>query len=175
MSLFGDRLIEGDSIKWKNWMCMFTLTTCIPCMEKHGTVYPFDAIFMPLHERCKCDLVPMRCMAAGEATSKGDSGVDKFLKFFRILPIEYITKGYARTHGWKSNKGNLSDVLPGRLIGGDVFYNDAGKLPQAEGRIWHEADFDYTSGYRNDSRILYSSDGLIFVTYDHYKTFYEII
>ena len=76
--------------------------------------------------------------------------------------------------GWISNKGNLSDVLPGRIIGGDVFYNDAGKLPQAEGRIWHEADFDYISGYRNDSRILYSSDGLIFVTYDHYKTFYEI-
>ena len=42
------------------------------------------------------------------------------------------------------------------------------------GRIWFEADFDYTGGYRNSFRLLYSNDGLIFVTYDHYATFYEI-
>ena len=38
----------------------------------------------------------------------------------------------------------------------------------------YEADFDYSGGYRNDCRLLYSNDGLIFVTYDHYATFYEI-
>jgi hypothetical protein len=41
-------------------------------------------------------------------------------------------------------------------------------------RIWYEADINYTSGYRGTERILYSNDGLIFVTYDHYQTFYEI-
>ena len=40
--------------------------------------------------------------------------------------------------------------------------------------IWYEADIDYQSGYRNTYRILYSNDGLIFVTYDHYQTFYEV-
>ena len=42
------------------------------------------------------------------------------------------------------------------------------------GRIWYEADINYESGYRNDARILYSNDGLIFASYDHYTTFYEI-
>ena len=30
------------------------------------------------------------------------------------------------------------------------------------------------SGKRNRQRIVYSNDGLIFVSYDHYQTFYEI-
>ena len=48
------------------------------------------------------------------------------------------------------------------------------KLPVSQGRIWYEADINYTGGKRNRERILYSNDGLIFVTYDHYQTFYEI-
>ena len=40
--------------------------------------------------------------------------------------------------------------------------------------LWYEADINYTGGYRNDDRILFSNDGLIFVTYDHYETFLEI-
>jgi len=42
-------------------------------------------------------------------------------------------------------------------------------------RIWYEADIDYQRGYRGLSRIVYSNDGLIFVTYDHYRTFIEIV
>ena len=174
MRLFGDIQIRGNSTKWKNWMCMFLPTTCVPCMEKHGTIYPYDAPFDPLHIHCYCKLVPMRCMAAGKATSAKEAGVDLFLKNTGKLPVKYITKEYARTHGWKSKKGNLSDVLPGRVIGGDTYKNIDGKLPQSEGRVWYEADFDYVSGYRNDCRLLYSSDGLIFVTYDHCITFYEL-
>ena len=174
MDQYGDRYIRGSSTKWKNWMCKFTPTTCVPCMEKHGTIYPFDTIFKALHLHCYCELVPMRCKSAGKATSAKEAGVDLFLKYTGKLPVEYVTKEYARTQGWKSKQGNLSDVLPGMVIGGDIYKNRDGKLPQAEGRVWYEADFDYTAGYRNDSRILYSSDGLIFVTYDHYKTYYEI-
>ena len=48
------------------------------------------------------------------------------------------------------------------------------KLPVSQGRIGYEADINYTGGKRNRERILYSNDGLIFVTYDHYQTFYEI-
>lgn len=60
------------------------------------------------------------------------------------------------------------------MIGGDDFYNAKRKLPESIGRTWKEADLDYTQGKRNAKRILWSNDGLIFVSYDHYKTFYEI-
>ncbi len=33
---------------------------------------------------------------------------------------------------------------------------------------------DYNEGHRNGHRILSCNDGLIFVTYDHYLTFYEV-
>lgn len=49
-----------------------------------------------------------------------------------------------------------------------------GKIPCAPGRTWFEADIDYTYGKRNLKRILYSNDGLVFVSEDHYQTFYEI-
>ncbi len=49
-----------------------------------------------------------------------------------------------------------------------------GKLPSADGRIWYEADINYTGGMRNSSRVIYSNDGLVFVTYDHYFTFNQI-
>lgn len=71
-------------------------------------------------------------------------------------------------------KGNLGEVAPGKMIGGDVYQNKNGHLPSAPGRIWYEADLNYSTGYRATDRIVYSSDGLIFVTYDHYKTFMEI-
>ncbi len=71
--------------------------------------------------------------------------------------------------------GNLNHVAPGKMIYGGVFKNRQGKLPQSDGRIWYEADINYTSGWRNNDRILFSNDGLIFVTYDHYMTFIEII
>ncbi len=88
--------------------------------------------------------------------------------------IRSDTKTTADANGWARKKGNLGDIFPGKSIGGDVYDNRNHKLPEKQGRIWYEADFDYYGGYRNDSRILYSSDGLIFVTYDHYKTFYEV-
>ena len=81
----------------------------------------------------------------------------------------------AKKYGWNKKKGNLFDVLPGRMIGGDVFENRNGKLPVNEGRIWYEADINYSTGYRTKARILFSNDGLIFSTYDHYRTFYEIV
>ena len=65
-------------------------------------------------------------------------------------------------------------MLPGYMIRGDVYRNDDKKLPDAPGRVWCEADINYESGFRNRQRILYSNDGLIFASYDHYHTFYEI-
>ena len=61
------------------------------------------------------------------------------------------------------------------MIGGNVYYNSNVHLPDAPGRIWYEADINYYEGRRNRHRVLWSNDGLIFVTYDHYETFYEIV
>lgn len=94
-----------------------------------------------------------------------------YVKKHRQLPACYITKAEAREKGWDAASGNLCDVLPGRAIGGDVFGNREGGLPAAEKRKWFEADLNYKCGRRNADRLLYSSDGLIYVTYDHYKTF----
>ena len=69
---------------------------------------------------------------------------------------------------------NLAEVLPGYMVYGE-YENRKGILPQKEGRKWYEVDINYTQGYRNNERILYSNDGLIFATFDHYKTFIEVI
>ena len=115
------------------------------------------------------------CYTEGMATYLKRDGADYIWLQTGSLPDYYLTKEEARAKGWRSRKGNLGDVLPGIQIGGNVFYNDEGKLPDAPGRIWYEADINYDKGLRNGHRILYSSGGLIFVTYNHYHSFYEVI
>jgi len=76
--------------------------------------------------------------------------------------------------GWKARRMNLADVLPGMMIGGDGFENAEGKLPDVPGRAWYEADIGYIAGPRNAERVVYSNDGLVFVTVDHFFTFYSL-
>ncbi|AHZ17373.1 ribonuclease domain-containing protein [Bacillus velezensis] len=90
------------------------------------------------------------------------------------LPNNYITKAEAKKLGWKNKKGNLAEVAPGKSIGGDIFENEGNRLPAAKNRVWHEADINYTKGYRGSDRLLYSNDGLIYKTTNHYKTFHKI-
>lgn len=112
---------------------------------------------------------------AGTATNDGANGVDLFVALHGMLPENYLPKKKAKKLGWNPLLGNLSDVLPRILIGGDIYKNRDKRLPDAPGRVWYEADFNYDGGYRNDCRLLYSNDGLLFVTYDHYLTFQEIV
>lgn len=93
-----------------------------------------------------------------------------YLQQHQRLPDYYVTKKQAREQGWDPRSGNLCAVLPGKAIGGDRFSNREGQLPSAGGRVWREADINYQCGRRGADRLLYSSDGLIFVTRDHYKT-----
>ena len=90
------------------------------------------------------------------------------------LPDNFLTKSEARQLGWDSSKNYVSDVAPGYSIGGDRFGNYEGLLPDASGRKWYEADANYTAGPRGAERILYSSDGLVYYTNDHYQTFTEM-
>ena len=90
------------------------------------------------------------------------------------LPDNFLTKSEARQLGWDSSQNYVSDVAPGYSIGGDKFGNYEGLLPDASGRKWYEADANYTAGPRGAERILYSSDGLVYYTSDHYQTFTEM-
>ncbi|MEX9755050.1 ribonuclease domain-containing protein [Providencia vermicola] len=90
------------------------------------------------------------------------------------LPRFYVTKKEARRAGWNPKQGNLCDVLPGKAIGGDRFSNREQRLPIAPNRQWYEADLNYNCGHRGADRLLYSSDGMIYITRDHYKSFQEI-
>ncbi|MDR2121902.1 MAG: ribonuclease [Flavobacteriaceae bacterium] len=94
-----------------------------------------------------------------------------YLKNNHHLPDYYVTRKKAEKSGWIPQKENLCDVLPGKVIGGDVFTNRQNAVPDKKGRKWFEADLNYTCGIRGTDRVVFSNDGLIFVTYDHYNTF----
>ena len=172
-----DSYLEGNSTTWKNWQSMYKeQRTCRPCEDKHGKIYPFSSLpYIPEHLRCRCKIVPMRTIRVGEATSEGWNGADAWLMYEGRLPDNYITKEEAMDLGWKPQKHNLSEICPGKLIGGNTYHNNEEKLPTKWNRTWYEADFDYDTDYRGEKRILYSNDGLIFVSYDHAKTFYELV
>ena len=97
-----------------------------------------------------------------------------YLATYGHLPGNYLTKRQAENLGWSNRAGNLDKVAPGCSIGGDRFGNYEGQLPDAKGRKWTECDIGYTGGYRGGERILFSNDGLIYYTNDHYNTFTQI-
>ena len=97
-----------------------------------------------------------------------------YIHIYNHLPCNYITKKEAQTLGWNSQKGNLQEVAPGKSIGGDKFNNFEGLLPKQKGRQYYECDIDYEGGRRNAKRIVYSDDGLIYYTKDHYNSFEKL-
>ena len=108
----------------------------------------------------------------GEYTSKEE--VALYIHTYKHLPSNYITKNEAKKLGWDSKSGNLAEACPGKSIGGDKFGNREGLLPEKDGRQYYECDIDYVSGTRNGKRIVFSNDGLIYYTEDHYNT-YELL
>jgi Flp pilus assembly pilin Flp len=89
------------------------------------------------------------------------------------LPPHYLTKALAEAAGWKPGKA-LWNSAPGAQIGGDVFQNTTGIVPAAPGRVWYEADVGLVGNMgrnkQQGTRLLYSDDGLLYVTFDHYET-----
>ncbi len=97
-----------------------------------------------------------------------------YLFVYGELPDNFITKKEAQELGWDSRRNDVSDVAPGMSIGGDRFGNYEGLLPKAKGRQYYECDCYYTEGNRNGCRIVFSNDGLVYYTGDHYQTFEEM-
>lgn len=97
-----------------------------------------------------------------------------YIHTYNKLPSNFITKKDAAKLGWESDEGNLWEVTEKKSIGGDIFGNREGKLPNKDGRKWYECDVNYNGGFRGAERIVYSNDGMIYYTEDHYKTFIRI-
>lgn len=95
--------------------------------------------------------------------------VISYVKQNHRLPDYYITKNEARKQGWNPSKGNLCEAIPGKAIGGDKFGNREGRLP--DGDQYFEADVNYHCGGRNADRIIYTENGDVYLTKNHYKSF----
>ena len=96
--------------------------------------------------------------------------VARYLIAYGHLPGNFITKKEARAAGW--NGGSLEPYCPGKCIGGDRFGNREGLLPSAKGRSWTECDINTLgASERGMERLVFSNDGLIYYTGDHYGSF----
>lgn len=167
----------GQSKKWLEYLLGATINHCVVCAIRQNKIYDkYDDEIpeLPEHNKCACYLFPLRSLMIGQATKMGNNGADYYVKNYKYLPNYYITKEDALKLGWLPWKGNLDIVAPGKMIGGNVFSNRENKLPSFSGRIWYECDVDYSGGYRNNFRLLYSNDGLIFKTDNHYSNFISI-
>lgn len=104
----------------------------------------------------------------GEYWTKDE--VALYIHLFGHLPKNYITKSKAQDLGWSG--GSVEPYAPGYSIGGDYYGNYEGLLPKKKGRKYTECDID-TRGKkkRGDKRIVFSNDGLIYYTDDHYNSF----
>ena len=100
--------------------------------------------------------------------SKDD--VALYIHIYGHLPDNFITKKEAEALGWSG--GPVEKYAPGMAIGGGRFGNYEGLLPEADGRSYTECDID-TNGAssRGAKRIVFSNDGLIYYTEDHYESF----
>lgn len=104
----------------------------------------------------------------GAYDSKED--VALYIHIYGKLPPNYITKNEAEKLGW--NGGSVEKYAPGKCIGGSRFYNNEKKLPEKSGRKYYECDIDTIgASSRGAKRIIYSNDGLIYYTPDHYESF----
>ena len=104
----------------------------------------------------------------GSYTTKED--VALYIHTYGHLPPNFMTKKEAQAAGWSG--GSLDRVLPGMCIGGDYFGNYEGQLPKAKGRKWTECDINTLGAKsRGAERIVFSNDGLIYYSPDHYESF----
>lgn len=167
----------GTSKNYQYWKSIKDEKRCVECEENHGKIWLMKEKpepEPPIHPWGRCKISALKTIAAGTATIDGVAGADWWIFCNKQLPNNYTSRTDAEQNGWKAGKW-LSNFVSGKMIGGEIYKNKDGHLPDAYGRIWYEADINYRKGKRNKQRIVWSNDGLVFVTYDHYETFYEIV
>lgn len=94
-----------------------------------------------------------------------------YIHTYGKLPPNYVSKNDAEDlYGWEG--GALDQYAEGMAIGGSKFGNYEGLLPEKSGRQYYECDIDTVgTTSRGAKRIVYSNDGLIYYTDDHYESF----
>lgn len=128
----------------------------------------------------KCNGKSYTCkikVVSGETEALAENGiytskekVAMYIHTYNKLPGNFITKDEANALGWPG--GSLLSYAPYKCIGGDRYSNYEGALPQKSGRIYYECDIDTLGALqRGAKRLVYSNDGLIYYTADHYVTF----
>ena len=93
-----------------------------------------------------------------------------YIHLYGKLPENYITKSECQDLGYSNSQAQYA--VPDGAIGGDRFGNREGLLPEAPGRTWTECDIDtWGKNSRGTKRIVFSNDGLVYYTDDHYESF----
>ncbi len=138
---------------------------------------PAELVLLPDEPESAAAAEAPEAQAAPEAAPLPEDGcydsrddVALYLHLYGHLPANYITKKEAEILGWTG--GSLEPYAPGKCIGGGRFGNYEGLLPAADGRRYTECDIDTLgASSRGAKRIVYSNDGLIYYTEDHYASF----
>jgi hypothetical protein len=109
-------------------------------------------------------------------TSK--DSVAAYIYLFHKLPANYINKSAAQelyeAKGNTFTKWNFNPLnVLGYMVGGDVYYNNEKKLPVIS-MVYYEADVDYFGDNRGTKRLVWTTDGAVFYTANHYETFVKL-
>ena len=113
---------------------------------------------------------PEEDMLPEDGTYTSAEDVALYIHQYGHLPDNFITKKQAEKLGWQG--GSLEPYVPGKCIGGSRFGNYERLLPEKEGRSYTECDIDTLgASKRGAKRIVFSNDGLIYYTDDHYESF----
>ena len=147
-------------------LALALLSSLFACAAELVPVQPTpEFIDLPVYTE---DETPCPVSEDGEYWTRDE--VALYIHLFGHLPKNYITKEKAQSLGWEG--GSLEPYAPGCSIGGEYFGNYEGLLPRKKGRIYTECDID-TRGRksRGAKRIVFSDDGLIYYTDDHYESF----
>ena len=148
-----------------------SISGCASQTEPSNGTTPSN-VTVPSKETVPSKIEEAKIREDGHYYTKND--VAEYIHLYGKLPENFITKNEAEDLGWVASKGNLWEVSDKLVIGGDKFGNREGLLPKASGRVWYECDVNYEGGFRGDDRIVFSNDGLIYFTSDHYASFKKL-
>jgi guanyl-specific ribonuclease Sa len=137
------------------------------------SVFMFIFLLAACGEKQQIYELPVAAQAEGiseDGVYDDVASVSEYIHTYGELPSNYMTKKEAQKLGWEG--GSLEDYAPGMCIGGDYYGNYEELLPKKKGRKYYECDIDTLGrSKRGAKRIIYSNDGLIYYTDDHYASF----
>lgn len=169
-------------MKSKNKWLRLALLILVLALAVYGWLQKAPAAEAPAEASSQLTLLPAGSAAPEGQTPPSEETLDEdgvytaaedvalYLHTYGRLPANFITKSEAEKAGWPG--GSLEPYCPGMCIGGDRFGNREGLLPSASGRVWYECDINTLgASSRGAERLVWSNDGLIYYTADHYESF----